>query len=382
MFIERLLKIGELLKKKSFFLFGPRSTGKTFLIREQLADNALVIDLLESETYFRLNAKPSLLESMVLQSDSSYEYVVIDEIQKIPMLLNEVHRLIEKHNIRFLLTGSSARSLKKRGVNLLAGRAWLASLFPLSAYEITDFDLDRYLLYGGLPQVYLGEYPLEELAAYIDVYLKEEIQAEAFVRKLQSFSRFLEVSALTSGTMINFASLSSDIAVPASTVREYYRLLEDTLLGFELPAWQKSVKRKAVSTSKFYFFDIGVKNYLCNISVLNKGTDTYGKNFEHFIAMELRCFLSYQRLQEKLTYWQAKGGQAVDFLVGDMVAIEVKAVENPQIKHLKGLKALKEEGICQVYYLVCQCSHAREEDGIQIIHWSEFLKLLWLRRVV
>ncbi len=382
MYLQRKLNLPTLLDKKSFFLFGPRSTGKSSLIEHQLGSEGTVIDLLDTDIYFNLSVRPWELKDIIEASQSKFKYVIIDEIQKIPQLLDEVHSLIEKKGIKFLLTGSSARKLKKSGVNLLAGRAWIAELFPLVMQEIPNFDLNRYLLYGGLPQVYLSKYPEEELKAYINTYLREEIQAEALVRKFQSFARFLEIAAMTSGKMINFAALSSDVAVPASTVREYYSILEDTLTGFILPAWVKSVKRKAMSTAKFYFFDIGVRNKIVGIKQISANSDQYGEAFEHFIAMELRAYISYSRLDYKLSYWHSYSDQEVDFVIGDDIAIEVKATHNPSGKHLKGLKILAEEDIFKKYYLVCTSNIARVVDNIHILNWRDFLDQLWNGKII
>lgn len=377
MYIHRILELKNLLARKSLFLFGPRSTGKTSLIRHQLEEGLLIINLLRSDLFMHLNNRPWELEDIINAAVPNNKLVVIDEIQRIPELLNEVHRLIEEKQLKFLLTGSSARKLKKQGVNLLAGRAWRADLFPLVTLEIDNFDLNRYLNYGGLPQVYLSDSPTEELLAYVNTYLYEEIKAEALVRNISGFTRFLETAALTSGKMLNFNSLSSDVAVPASTVREYYQILEDTLIGFIMPAWTKTVKRKAISTAKFYLFDIGVRNQLAHIKNLEPQTDLYGLTFEHFIALELRAYLSYSRSINSLSYWQAKNGQEVDFIIGDEIAIDVKTASQAQDKHLKGLKALQEEKICQKYYLVCFDRVHRITDGIQIIYWQDFLQKLW-----
>ncbi len=233
----------------------------------------------------------------MITNTSQQDIIVIDEVQRIPELLNEVHRLIEDQQRRFLLTGSSARKLKQRGVNLLAGRAWEARLFPLYYQEIPNFDLNRYLLYGGLPAIYLSEYPNEELNAYVDTYLKEEIQAEALIRKIAAFTRFLQFSALTSGQTLNFTQLGSDAGVPTSTVREYYQLLEDTFVGFMLPAFTATQRRKPTSTAKFYYFDLGVQHKLAGINAIPANTTTFGESFEHFTALELRAYLSYRRLR-------------------------------------------------------------------------------------
>jgi len=376
LYLNRKLKLAPLLKLKSFFLFGPRATGKSSLIAHQLQGKCKVIDLLKGDVYFRLSAQPWLLENMILSADKE-TIIVIDEIQRIPELLNEVHRLIEEKHYRFLLTGSSARKLRHEGVNLLAGRAWEAHLCPLTYQEIPEFDLTRYLTVGGIPSIYLSEFPQEELGAYVDTYLKEEIQAEAFVRKMGAFSRFLQVCSLTSGQMINFSSISSDTGVPVSTVREYYQLIEDTLLGFTVPVWTKSVKRKPIATAKFYLFDIGVKNMLANINQLDPLSNLFGDAFEHFIALELRAYLKYKRIRKQLAYWRTQNGQEVDFVIGDDVAIEVKATTTVSSKHLKGLKALQEEGLCKHYLLVSQDTLSQQDGQIQIMHWQLFLEKLW-----
>jgi predicted AAA+ superfamily ATPase len=258
----------------------------------------MIIDLLNSRLYLRLMRSPHDLESIVSagpktvpNSKAHDKIVVIDEIQRVPELLNEVHRLIESKKLTFLLTGSSARKLRRGNANLLAGRLWESRLFPLIRKEIPDFNLDRYLRYGGLPPVYLSEFPDEELDAYVNTYLKEEIMAEGLIRKLPPFSRFLHAAALANGEMINFSRLADDCQVPPSTVTEYVGLLEDTLVDFLLPAWKDSRKRKAISTGKFYFFDIGVTHMLAGTQALDRNSNLYGKSFEQFIAMEIRAYL-------------------------------------------------------------------------------------------
>jgi len=379
--LKRILDLNNLLINKSFFLFGPRATGKSTLIEMQLADGVPIIDLLDSEIYLRLSAKPYELKTLITNCDDK-KWVVIDEIQRIPELLNEVHRLIEKEKFRFLLTGSSARKLKRSSVNLLAGRAWKAELYPLTSAEILDFNLERYLRYGGLPNVYLSQHPDEELYAYIDTYLKHEIQAEALVRKIPAFNRFLQTSALTSGRMLNFSEVASDAGIPITTVREYYQILEDTFIGFMLPSWTKTVKRKAISTAKFYYFDLGVKNTLADTKLIPPKTDLYGQAFEHFLALELRAYLSYRRKQVSLSYWRSKHGHEVDFIVGDDIAIEVKTTNTTSDKHFKGLKALAEENICKRYILVSHDHVQRKVNQFEVMHWQIFLSLLWSDEII
>ncbi|MCX7120721.1 MAG: ATP-binding protein [Gammaproteobacteria bacterium] len=380
--IKRTLNLYSLLKKKSYFLFGPRATGKTSLIKAQIPNEVPLLDLLESDLYLRLSTNPEKLESLIFGINPNATMVVIDEVQRIPEILNEVHRLIEKKKIAFLLTGSSARKLKRNQANLLAGRARQAELFPLTSFEIPEFNLQRYLQFGGLPMVYQSDDPLDDLHAYVNTYLKEEIQAEAAVRQLSSFARFLKFSALTSGDVLNFANISNDAMVPASTIRDYYTILEDTFIGFMLPAWTRTVKRKPATKSKFYYFDIGVKNTLANITQIPVQSDLFGKAFEHFIALELRAYLSYRRKHSPLSYWQAQNGQEVDFIIGDTIAIEVKSADHVQDKHLKGLQALAEEKICQRYILVSQDNIVRRIDNIELMPWKEFLGKLWADEIV
>ncbi len=373
--IERHLKLRPLLAKKSFFLFGPRSTGKSTIIRRQLADISTVIDLLDSRLFLKLSSSPHELESII--NSEHNDIIVIDEIQRIPELLNEVHRLIESQKRTFLLTGSSARKLKRGQANLLAGRVWQAKLFPLIYREIDNFELDRYLLYGSLPAVYLSDYPEEELDAYVNTYLREEIMAEGLIRRLPPFSRFLKTIALANGEMLNFTKLANDSQVPPSTVTEYVSLLEDTLVGYLLPAWVESQKRKAIKRAKFYFFDPGVTNVLAGTETIERNSNLYGKNFEQFICMELRAYLSYQRKRHSLTYWRSKNGQEVDFLIGTKTAIEVKSATKVSNRDMKGLRYLAEENVFKNFILVSQDPTCTSNDNYQALHWKKFLADLW-----
>jgi uncharacterized protein len=378
--IERFIDLNNLLGKKSFFLFGPRATGKSTLVDWQLSGSATIIDLLDSRFFLRLSAAPHDLESII--DAQSPRLIVIDEIQRIPELLNEVHRLIESRQIRFLLTGSSARKLRRGQANLLAGRVWEARLFPLTWKEAPDFDLDKYLRYGGLPAVYLSDFPEEELDAYVNTYLKEEIMAEGLVRNLPPFTRFLRSMALSGGEVINFTKLANDCQMPASTVREHVGLLEDTLVGFLLPAWTESKKRKAIRSGKFYFFDPGVVHTLAGTRSLDRNSDLYGKSFELFIGMEIRAYLNYSRTKLPLTYWRSTHGHEVDFLIGETAAVEVKATERVTPRDFKGLKALAEEGVYTDFFLVSQDRVATRQGNIQAIHWEDFLKRLWHGEII
>jgi len=374
---SRILDVKSLISKKSFFLFGPRSTGKTTLLRETFGDKSIV-NLLKSSVLLPLTENPSRISEIARERGGETGVIIIDEIQKLPVLLNEIHHLIETEPYRFILTGSSARKLKRSGVNLLAGRAWEATLFPLTFYEIPDFNLERYLLFGGLPQVYDSEWPEEELDAYINTYLKEEIKEEALVQNFTHFSRFLSIASLANSEQLNYANISRDTGIPATSVRSYFDILSDTFVGFLLNPWKEGIKRKSVSSAKFYFFDVGVANYLKGIRVLRKNSSEMGKAFEHFIGMELRSYLSYKRFKKPLTYWRTYRGPEVDFLIGSETAVEVKSAEKVNDTDLKGLRALKEEGPFQNFYLVSRDETNRKtSDNIRILHWHTFLTELW-----
>ncbi len=380
MILNRLLNLKNLLKKKSFFLFGPRATGKSTLVKQQIADSAGIIDLLDSRLFLRLSSAPHDLEELINAQDSNL--IVIDEIQRIPELLNEVHRLIEDRKIRFLLTGSSARKLKRGQANLLAGRVWEARLFPLTWKEIPELNLERYLRYGGLPAVYLSENPEEELDAYVNTYLKEEIMAEGLIRNLPPFARFLKSISLGNGEVVNFTKLGNDCQVAASTVREHISLLEDTLVGFLLPAWTESRKRKAIKSGKFYFFDPGITHTLSGTQTLDRNSDLYGRSFEQFIGMEIRAYLNYHRIKLPLSYWRSTHGHEVDFLIGSRFAIEVKSTKHVTPTDYKGLKALAEEDIFSDFFLVSQDPVTTRQKNLHSIHWKDFLENLWLGNII
>ena len=370
--IARYLDARELLKQRSCFLFGPRQTGKSTLIRHQLAD-IRTYNLLDQTLFIRLSRNPALIrEALAPQT----EIIVIDEIQKMPALLNEVQLMIEEHGVRFFLTGSSARTLRRKGVNLLGGRARSRVLHPFVSAELGDhFRLERALEFGLLPSVYFSDAPAEDLAAYSGDYLKEEVAAEALVRNIGAFSRFLEVAALSHGRMINFAQIASDAQVPASTVREYYGILKDTFIAHEVPAYTETRKRKAVSTSKYYLFDVGLARHLQGRRGLPLGTAEYGEAFESFVLQEIKGFCDYHLLDPP-RYWRSKSQFEVDFVVGEL-AVEVKAKKAVSHRDLRGLRAIREENRLSHYVLVSLEPMARRVDGIDILPWREFLTRLW-----
>jgi len=373
MIYKRTLNIQKLLSKKSFFLFGPRSTGKSTLIKNNL-ENINVYDLLKASTFKRLTKNPELIEQEYIEGT----IVVIDEIQKLPKILDEVHRLIEDKGIKFLLTGSSARKLKHGGSNQLAGRAWSSELFPLTSKEITDFNLIKYLNIGGLPQVYTSSDPQEELESYVGTYLQEEIKAEAVTRNIQAFAEFLDVIALTNSEEINYECLASDCQISPSTLKNYLQILDDTLLGFHLPAFTKTKKRKSITRAKYYLFDIGVTNYLANRSNIKAKSIEFGAAFEHFIILEVRAFISYFRKKIKMNYWRSTSKFEVDLLLDDKIAIEIKATSLVSDKHFKGIRALMEEEIFSRYIVISNDESKRvTKDGIEIYPYKLFLEELW-----
>ena len=370
--VERQLDIQGLLEKRSCFLLGPRQTGKTSLTLRVLPD-IRYYDLLNSTTYLALSRQPDRLAQEI---GSSVKRVVIDEIQRLPSLLNEVHRLIETQDVHFLLTGSSARKLRRGGVNLLGGRARVNYLHPLTYRELGDrFDLYRAMERGLLPSIYFSDDPKADLQAYAGLYLQQEIMAEGATRNIPAFSRFLKIAAHSNGGIVNFTNIASDAQVARTTVYEYYEILKDTLILRELPPWRKTVKRKPLASSKYYFFDVGIVSALQGRPFL-PGTPEFGEAFETFLMHELACRSDYVS-GAPLSFWRSTSGFEVDFIIGDHTAVEAKAKENVSPQDLKSLRALREENICKRYLCVCLEPRSREVDGIRILPFGEFLSALW-----
>lgn len=371
--IKRILDLSNLLHKKSAFLFGPRQTGKTKLIKQQLGQYKYY-NLLDRGLYLRLQQDPTLIRKELKKEN---KIIVIDEIQKIPELLDEVHLMIEEFGIHFLLTGSSARTLKTKGINLLGGRARERHLHPFIWKELRDeFHLLTALDRGLLPPIYFSDSPHEDLKSYCGQYLKEEIAGEAKVRNIGAFSRFLEVAGLCNGQMINYSQIASDAQVPVSTTREYFQILYDTFLASEVRAYDQTIKRKPISTSKFYFFDIGIARFLQGRQGLTSKSPEFGEAFEHYIFHELSAFCSYEQ-RPPLQYWRSTSQFEVDFIFNKKIAIEVKAKEIITAKDLKGLKILREENLLSRYILVSTIENDYTDDGIEIFNWKSFLKKLW-----
>ncbi|MFN8370440.1 MAG: AAA family ATPase [Bacteriovoracaceae bacterium] len=376
MHIPRILDLGKILKEKSCFLLGPRQTGKTSFINTHFQEYKNY-NLLKSEIFQKFSIRPQLLREEVTEKD---KIVIIDEIQRIPNLLNEVQILIEEKKVKFLLTGSSARKLRKEGVNLLGGRARTRYFHPFSFIELKEqFELNKALLNGLIPSIYFSNSPNEDLDAYIGNYLEQEIMAESLTRNLASFARALEVAALCNGEQINFNQLASDAQIPRSTLQNYFQILKDTLIINELPCWNKTVKRKTQSTSKFYFFDYGIVRRLQKVESIPPKSIIQGKAFESFIYHELRTYIDYKGSGE-LHYWRTQDKHEVDFIYNNKVAIEIKATELVQDKHLKGLVKLKEEGKLKKYIVVSLDKTPRKpliDSKIEILPWELFLQSLW-----
>ena len=371
-YIERILDLPALMEKKSHFLFGPRQTGKTSLIRHTLK-GVKVYDLLDTSIYLALSQNPSRIGQELTAKD---RIVVIDEIQRLPILLNEVHRLIETGGIRFLLTGSSARKLRRGGVNLLGGRARTKYLHPFTYKELGDkFDLARAMERGLLPSIYFSDDPRADLQAYAGSYLQEEIVAEGATRNLPAFSRFLKVAALCNSQIVNFTNISNDAQVARTTVYEYFGILKDTLILYELPAWRKSKKRKPLASSKYYFFDVGVVSVLQGRK-FRPGTPEFGEAFETYLMHELISY-SDDGSGESLSYWRSTSGFEVDFIIGDHTAVEVKAKENLSASDLKPLRALSEEKKLKRYLCVSLEPRRRRFEEVMVLPYRDFLEALW-----
>ena len=366
---------------ESFFLWGPRQTGKSTLLRRTYPA-ARWIDLLKSEEFRRYVARPeSLREEIQATGADRKQQIVIDEIQKAPALLNEVHWLMEHYKLSFALCGSSARKVKRGAANLLGGRAIRYELYGLSASELgTEFDLQRMLNHGYLPRIYQGSRPGRMLDAYIADYLKEEVAAEGLVRNLPTFSDFLDVAALSDGQSVNFSSIARDCGVSNQSIKNYFQILEDTLLAKWLPAYRKRPKRRVFSAPRFYFADVGVVNRLARRGKLQPGTKDYGQAMENWAFHELSAFLRYHEHEAKLSYWRLASGIEVDFIIGDMqVAIEVKSSDRIHSDHLKGLRniIIDHPGIAR-RIVVCREPRPRKtNDGIEIMPAEEFAERLW-----
>lgn len=373
-YIKRELDIKAEIKSKSVLLLGPRRTGKSQLVSHELKPD-FSYDLLEADTFRELSANPEKVRQRIT---GQTKLVVIDEIQKLPVLMDEVHSLIEKSKTRFLLTGSSARKLRRNYTSLMAGRARVRNLFPFVSNELKDkFDLNKIINVGSLPPIYLSDDPWEELKDYVGLYLKEEILSEAMVRKIENFSRFIEFAALANGQILNFESLGSDAQIPARTIREYYSILTDTMMGYMVDPIASTKSRKSIATSKFYFFDVGVVNVLTGRKTLPQKTKEYGDALEHFIYLELQAYKSYKRKDDIIGFWNSPREGEIDFVINNEIAIEVKATTNVGKNHLLGFSKFEKHGKTKRNILICQEKYPRKINGIEVLPVMLFLQQLW-----
>jgi predicted AAA+ superfamily ATPase len=359
---------------RSFFLFGPRGTGKTTWVKATFPD-AVFIDLLESELFISLFANPQRLEMYIPKNFNNW--IIIDEIQRIPELLNEVHRLIEKHKYKFILTGSSARKIKRKGFNLLAGRALTYSMHPLTATELGKaFDLEYLLNYGGLPSAYAGNEAKKYLASYVKTYLQEEIQFEGLTRNLGAFSRFLEAASFSQGSVLNISAVARDCAVERKVVENYFSILEDLLIAYRIPVFSERAKRRMIAHPKFYFFDTGVYRTIRPMGPLDRPEEVEGIAYETLVFQELNAINSYLESGYKIFYWRTVDDMEVDFVLyggKGILAFEVKRTAKVSREMTRGLRAFLKAYPMAKACLIYGGERRLRDDNIEIIPIKEFL---------
>lgn len=380
MIIKRTLDLNRF--KHSLFLFGPRQVGKTFLIKNTVSYD-LFIDLLNHDEYIRYIRDASILFKEVNNIKKDRIQIVIDEIQRCPNLLDAVQRTIEsKQGVKFIMTGSSARKLKRAGVNLLGGRAITQHLHPFAYEEIKDyFILEDVLKYGSVPNVFLEKDRQEKvrlLKSYAEVYLKEEIQQESLARNVPAFTLFLELASHENGNILNFQNIAREVGINSKTIKEYFNILEDTLLGFLIYPYTRSHRARLVSHPKFYFFDTGVANALKGelLKDLIHGTASYGRLFEHFVLLELKRVIDYREREIKLSFFRTNDGAEVDLileLANEIWAVEVKASSKPHMSDLRGMRSFLKDHKCDRALCVCQTPRAYKNESIEFLPWEDFM---------
>lgn len=376
---QRLLNLSN-IKNYSYFLWGPRGSGKSTWLKDNFP-NSVKIDLLKSNVFSDYRSSPHLLRERYAEIPLESP-IIIDEVQKCPALLDEVHWLIENTSKTFILSGSSARKLRSVSVNLLGGRARRREMRPLSFAEIKELDINKAIISGLLPRHYLSDEPIEEIRAYVSNYLKEEIVHEALTRNLSAFSEFLRVAAITNGEILNYTNISRESGISAKVAKSYFDILEDTLLGYRIYPWTKSEKRRLRESPKFYFFDTGITNYLSK-RVPQKGTPEYGKSFEQFILMELMAYKSYKSPEMDIRFWRTSNDNEVDFIINDMeVAIEIKSGSRIHSKDFKNLDLVSKDYSVKHKYIVCDEKEPRVSNGVKVYPWQVFLNELWSGNIV
>ncbi len=382
----RQLKMN-LPNRQSAFLWGPRKTGKSTYLN-QTFPNSIVFDFLKSDMMLDFIRRPFLLrERLLAQSDSRLEHpIILDEVQRVPALLDEVHWLIENRGLRFVLCGSSARKLKRGGANPLGGRAWRYEMFPIVTGELKDdaIDLLTILNRGLIPDHYVSSQYHRSLTAYLQDYLKEEVFAEGLTRNVPAFSRFFEAMGFAHGELTNFSNVARECGVSSKTVKEYYQILVDTLLGSMVAPFKRRQSRQVITRSpKFYLFDVGVAGILVKRHLSETRGPVFGKAFEHFIFCELKAHASYSEIHYDIRFWRTKTGLEVDYVLGDgEVAIEVKGTSRVDARSLRSLRTFVEEYAPRKAIVVCNEPTERVVGSVRILPWKEFLQLLWSGEVI
>lgn len=366
---------------EGMFLFGGRQVGKSTLLRERFP-KAIYVDLLDPDTRKRFRRRAMDFYEMLVKYPPK-TLVIVDEIQKLPELLDVVHKLMVENGLHFILSGSSARKIKKAGVNQLGGRANEEHLYPLVYAEIPDYDFGRAIQNGMIPRHYDVKDARVRLKNYVNLYLREEIEEEALVQNIDTFERFLEVAAVTNTEILNFDNIASDCGVSVNTAKAYFKILYDTLLGFEVKPYRKVIKRKLYQTSKFYFFDVGIPNYLLHRFHLMPGTPEYGHAFESLVMQEIRAYLGYSDSEEELTYWHTYNKDEVDAVIGDArVAIEIKSTDHIENEHKKGLQRFVEEHPDAKQIIVSRDTLTRRSGNIDLYYVTDFFKALWVGEII
>ena len=383
---SRRLKM-DLPKRQSAFLWGPRKTGKSTYLK-QAFPNSIVYDFLKTDLMLDFNRRPALLrEQLLAQSEALLAHpIILDEVQHVPLLLDEVHWLIENKGLRFILCGSSARKLKRGRANLLGGRAWRYEMFPLVSHELDDGDMDLLTILnrGLVPDHFASTEYRRSLNAYLQDYLKEEVFAEGLTRDIPAFSRFFEAMGYSHGELTNFSNIARECGVSSKTVKEYYQILVDTLLGSMVAPFKRRQSRQVISrASKFYLFDVGVAGALAKLHLQEARGAIFGKAFEHFIFSELRAHTSYSELHYEICFWRTKSGLEVDFVMGNgEVAIEVKGTSRVENKALRAMRAFINEYTPHKAIVVCNEPAERVVGPIRIVPWKAFLQSLWAGEVI
>lgn len=372
---KRRLDLPAVLRKKSVLLLGPRQTGKSTLARA-LGDAVWFVDLSETDTFRELSARPELLRQRLPERVKT---LVVDEAQKLPQLFDETQVLLDRNkDLRVVLTGSSARKLRRSGVNLLPGRVWRRRLFPLVSAEIGGARIDERVKRGSLPGILDSPDFRAELRNYVGLYLEEEVRSEGLTRNIGAFGRFLNAAALLNARQLNYTNVSNDTGVSLNTVKGWFQVLYDTMLAYELEPFRKTRVRKPVATPKFYLFDMGVANELLGRFEVERRSDLFGGAFEHLLFTELRAAVEYRGSDLPLTFWRSQTGFEVDFLLGDGVAVEVKGKASVGPDDERGLRALSEEWPLKRKIVVClEPLRRRSAGGVEVVPAEEFLTELW-----